>query len=533
MEKKFISFIGLNKVYDNGYIAVRKFDLNIDKGEFVTFLGPSGCGKTTVLRMLAGFESPTKGKILHNDIDIKDISVHDRPTATVFQDYALFPNMNVKQNVEYGLKVMRVQCKDITDSVLNKAEELYKDCLKKSDTKIKSIEKRKKELLKQINKCDREYLRRKGWEEYKSMRYNDYTFMIEKLENKLYKNYGDDFISNQSYSNVLKAKINTLLLRLNISYRLNISTKKMNDIEKEINRINKIYSAKCIFDKKYDRLQDKYNDLDFEISYWQNYPILQKEKFLKHNASRKLTKQEIHEKAMKVIELVGLKGKELSMPNELSGGMQQRVALARAIVIEPEIILLDEPLSALDAKVRAQMQKELKRLHEELKITFILVTHDQEEALTLSDKVVVMSQGQIEQIGTPNEIYDYPKNTWVAKFIGRANFFDGIFLGNSHVKFLNHNQKVEEIYKFRKNAKVHAMIRPEDFDVVPLNKGYINVVVTSVEYKGLLWDIRCDYDGQTIMVEGINKVTKGAKIGLKWDSVDVHLIPIEGKKNEK
>lgn len=531
MEKKFISFIGLNKVYDNGYVAVKKFDLNINKGEFVTFLGPSGCGKTTVLRMLAGFEYPTKGKILHNDIDIKDISVHDRPTATVFQDYALFPNMNVKQNIEYGLKVIRVQSEDITSETINKAELLYRDCLKKSENKIKAIEKKRKELEKQIAKCDREYIKRKGWQEYKTMRYNDFSFLIEKLESDLYKKYGDNFVSKQNFVNVLKAKINMLLLNLNISYRLDISTKKMNDIEKEINRISKIYSAKYLLDKKYDKLQDKYNDLDFEISYWQNYPNSQKEKFLKTHGSRKLNKQEIHERAMKVIELVGLKGKELSMPHQLSGGMQQRVALARAIVIEPEIILLDEPLSALDAKVRAQMQKELKRLHEELKITFILVTHDQEEALTLSDKIVVMSQGQIEQVGTPNEIYDYPANTWVAKFIGRANFFNGIFLGNNYINFLNHKQKVEEIYKFRKNSKIIAMIRPEDFDVVPFNKGYINVKVVSVEYKGLLWDIKCDYNGQIIMVEGINKVVAGAKIGLKWDDVDVHVIS-GGRKND-
>ncbi len=212
------------------------------------------------------------------------------------------------------------------------------------------------------------------------------------------------------------------------------------------------------------------------------------------------------------------------MPHELSGGMQQRVALARAIVIEPEIILLDEPLSALDAKVRTQMQKEMKRLHKELKLTFILVTHDQEEALMLSDKVVVMSQGQIEQVGTPQQIYDYPENKWVAKFIGRANFFDGEYLSGHKVKFLGLKQKVEQIYKFKDNAKVTVMIRPEDFDVVEADKGFLNVQVESCEYRGLLWDIKCKLDKQIILVEGVDKVTPGATIGLKWDCEDIHLI---------
>ena len=176
MEKNFINFIGLNKVYDNGYVAVKKFDLDISKGEFVTFLGPSGCGKTTVLRMLAGFEYPTQGRILHNNIDIKDIDVHDRPTATVFQDYALFPNMTVKQNIEYGLKIMRIQDKDVDEQMLKKVEEVYQDCLKESQDKIKGIEKTRISLAKQIEKCEREYEKKKGWSEFKDMRYSEFTF---------------------------------------------------------------------------------------------------------------------------------------------------------------------------------------------------------------------------------------------------------------------------------------------------------------------------------------------------------------------
>lgn len=527
MKKNLISFINLKKVYENGYVAVKKFNLDIQKGEFLTLLGPSGCGKTTILRMLAGFEQPTQGRILYNGIDIKDVPVNDRPTATVFQDYALFPNMTVKQNIEYGLKIMRVPS-NLTPEIEKKADDIYKSALKKANNHIKDIEKSRNEILKDINKCNNEYEKRKGWLEFKKMRHQDFQLLIKKLTNELYKTYGDDFVSKQSHWNAFKVKLNLLLLRMHLSFRFDVSTKKMNEIEKEIVRVSKIYSAKCLLDKKYDNLKDKYNNLDFDISYWQNFPIQQKEKFLRINASRKLTKPEIDERANKVIELVGLKNKETAMPNELSGGMQQRVALARAIVIEPEIILLDEPLSALDAKVRSEMQKEMKRLHEQLKITFILVTHDQEEALMLSDKVVVMSQGEIEQVGTPNEIYDYPENKWVAKFIGRANFFDGVFLDKNKVEFLNIKQAVEPTYKFKNNFKVTIMIRPEDFDIVPAQQGYIDVKIESVSYRGLLWDIKCKYNKQTILIESINKIEKDSIIGLKWDMEDVHVI--KGRK---
>lgn len=242
------------------------------------------------------------------------------------------------------------------------------------------------------------------------MRQSEFTRTIHKLNKELYKKYGEDFASKQSILDLFKTKLNMFLLKLHFSYRFDVNTKNMNDIEQQIFKLTKTYSSKCLLDRKYDNLKIKFNDLDFEISYWENYPIQQKEKYINNHGARKLTKSELCQKTDKVIELVGLKGKETALPSELSGGMQQRVALARAIVIEPEIILLDEPLSALDAKVRNQMQKELKRLHNELKITFILVTHDQEEALSLSNKVVVMSQGKIEQIGSPTQVYDYPEN---------------------------------------------------------------------------------------------------------------------------
>ena len=244
MSENIIELKNIKKVFDDTAV-VENFNLTVKKGEFVTFLGPSGCGKTTTLRMIAGFEFPTEGEILLNGEDISRIPPNLRPINTVFQRYALFPHLNVYENVAFGLNL------------------------------------------------------------------------------------------------------------------------------------------------------------------------------------KKLPKPVIAEKVRRVLEVVDLEGFEKRKISTLSGGQQQRIAIARAIVNEPDILLLDEPLGALDLKMRQEMQLELKSMHERLGITFIYVTHDQEEALTMSDKVVVMSDGMIQQIGTPEEIYNEPKNAFVADFIGESNIFEG------------------------------------------------------------------------------------------------------------
>lgn len=523
MAKQILNLIDIKKVFGNDNVVLKKINVSINEGEFITILGPSGCGKTTLLKLLAGFETPTSGWILYKGTDIKNTPINNRPTSTVFQDYALFPNMTVKQNIEYGLKVMRTNKEETPANLFAKAEKIYNDAVKESNGKIKSIEKQMNNIKKDIAKCNAEYERKKGWLEIKKMRVDQYLKTVKKIRNEMYRTLGDDFVSKQTRQNKIKGFLNTVLIKFNMSYRFDISTKNMNQYEREINTLTNLFSAKTNLDKKYDNLKDKYNDFDYDISYWKNYPVLTKDKFVDNYITRKLTKQEIHEKASKVINLVGLTGKETSMPNELSGGMQQRVALARSIVIEPEILLLDEPLSALDAKVRKQMQNELKRLHDEIGLTFILVTHDQEEALSLSDKVIVINKGVIEQVGTPNEIYDTPANKWVANFIGRANLFKGVYEG-SKVHFLGISKKPLSLYKFKDKSKVEVMIRPEDFEVVEKTKGFIDVVVESVDYKGLLWDIKCKFKNTTIYVEGINKVVVNKTIGLKWSMDDVHLI---------
>ncbi|MEG0529289.1 MAG: ATP-binding cassette domain-containing protein, partial [Bacilli bacterium] len=298
-----ITLKNVTKVFD-GTTVVENMNLNIKKGEFVTFLGPSGCGKSTTLRMIAGFEMPTSGDILLNGEDITSIPPYKRPINTVFQRYALFPYLNVYDNVAFGLK-------------LKKLPILKKD-------------KAGNPILK-----------------------------IDKNEIK-----------------ILKARIR---------------------------RINK----------------DKIMNLEDKKEYLANLNVELEEASVTPKSSykyRKLSVDEIDEKVLKALKIVDLDELEDRDVTTLSGGQQQRVAIARAITCEPEILLLDEPLGALDLKMRKDMQLELKEMHKKLGITFIYVTHDQEEALTMSDTIIVMNDGAIQQIGTPLDIYNEPNNAFVADF---------------------------------------------------------------------------------------------------------------------
>ena len=299
-ENCIISLQGVNKVYD-GNTVVSDFNLDITKGEFVTFLGPSGCGKTTTLRMIAGFETPTSGQILLNGEDITRIPPHKRPINTVFQRYALFPYLNVYDNVAFGLKLKKIP---------------YEKVNRKGETVTK------------------------------------------------YRHY---------------------------------------------------------------------------------------------------TKEEIDEKVMRALRIIDLEELEKRDISTLSGGQQQRVAIARAIVNEPEILLLDEPLGALDLKMRKEMQLELKDMHKKLGITFIYVTHDQEEALTMSDTIVVMQNGEIQQVGSPIDIYNEPVNAYVANFIGESNIYNATMVGKQKVRFLNH--VFDAVDDFPVNEKVDVVVRPEDVEM--------------------------------------------------------------------
>ena len=339
-----IDLVGISKEFD-GVQVLKNINLYIRKKEFITLLGPSGCGKTTTLRIIGGFETPSEGQVLFGGQDISALPPYKRRVNTVFQKYALFPHLNVYDNIAFGLKL------------------------------------------------------------------------------------------------------------------------------------------------------------------------------------KKLPKKQIAEKVGQMLELVNLKGYEKRHVDALSGGQQQRVAIARSLVNEPEVLLLDEPLGALDLKLRKEMQLELKSMQQRLGITFIFVTHDQEEALTMSDTIVVMKDGTIQQIGDPKTIYDEPANAFVADFIGESNILDGTMIEDYLVEVAG--QRFKSLDRgFGKMAPVDVVIRPEDIDIVPTGSAaaHINGVVTSVTFKGVHYEIIVDVDGFKWMIQTTDSANVGDKIGLALTPDDIHVM---------
>ena len=362
-ENCIISLQGVSKVFD-GTTVVDNFNLDITKGEFVTFLGPSGCGKTTTLRMIAGFELPTSGVILLNGQDISLLPPYKRPINTVFQRYALFAHLNIYNNIAFGLKLKKIP--------------------------------------------------------YEA-------------------------------------------------------------VDKKGNKVTKF---------------------------------------------RHFTKQEIAEKVKRALKVVDLEGFEKRDISTLSGGQQQRIAIARAIVNEPEILLLDEPLGALDLKMRKEMQLELKAMHKQLGITFIYVTHDQEEALTMSDTIVVMNDGEIQQVGKPKEIYDEPNNAFVADFIGESNIYTGTMAKDNKVRFLNKHWGADPVDfgKFAVNEKVDVVVRPEDFILVPQGKGVVDGVVSSKIFKGMHYEYIINVGKSEVIVQSTSELEEGITVGLNVEPVNIQIM---------
>ena len=362
-ENCIISLQGVSKVFD-GTTVVENFNLDITKGEFVTFLGPSGCGKTTTLRMIAGFELPTSGVILLNGQDISLLPPYKRPINTVFQRYALFAHLNIYNNIAFGLKLKKIPY-EATD--------------------------------------------------------------------------------------------------------------------KNGNTVTKY---------------------------------------------RHLTKQEIQEKVKRALKVVDLEGFEKRDISTLSGGQQQRIAIARAIVNEPEILLLDEPLGALDLKMRKEMQLELKAMHKKLGITFIYVTHDQEEALTMSDTIVVMNDGEIQQVGKPKEIYDEPNNAFVADFIGESNIYTGTMARDNKVRFLNKYWDADPVDfgKFPVNEKVDVVVRPEDFILSKAGKGIVDGVISSKIFKGMHYEYIINVGKAEVVVQSTSELEEGVTVGLNVEPVNIQIM---------
>ena len=379
-KKVIIELQDIVKSYDDEVI-VNHLNLQIYENEFLTLLGPSGCGKTTTLRMIGGFETPDEGRIILNDKIINDIPAYARPINTVFQKYALFPHLNVLENVVFGLK--------------------------------------------------------------------------------------------------------------NSSYERKVSLYGKEKLEEEVLRNRKAGKKGKI--------------TRFEMN--------------------KVIKEKIYEDAKKALELVNLKGYEERNINQLSGGQQQRVGIARAIVNKPKILLLDEPLSALDLKLRQNMQYELKEMQRKLGITFIFVTHDQEEAMTMSDRIVVMQGGVIQQLGTPKEIYNEPKNRFIANFIGESNIFRGVYVKKDTIKFDDIEMNCVN-YVSEDGEECDIVIRPGDFDIVDASKSNLKAEVRTCIFKGVHYEICAYYKEQEIVIHSYEEVKPGDIIGLKVDPYEVSLMRV-------
>ena len=351
MSKELIRLSDCSMVFDDDVI-LNNINLYIKDKEFLTLLGPSGCGKTTTLRLIGGFLTPTSGDVLFDGKRINDVPPHKRAVNTVFQKYALFPNLNVFDNVAFGLRIP------------------------KTDENGKKV---------------------------------------------------------------------------------------------------------------------------------------------------KLSQNEIQKQVMEMLELVSLKGFEHRSVTSLSGGQQQRVAIARALVNRPKVLLLDEPLGALDMRLRKDMQNELKNIQQALGITFIYVTHDQEEALSMSDTVVVMNEGVIQQIGTPEDIYNEPKNAFVADFIGESNIVDGIMHADGVVEIFR--RKFRCLDKgFAPMEPVDVVIRPEDVQIVPADQGQLVGTVTNVTFKGVHYDIIVDFYGFKWLIQTTRFCPVDAKIGIRVDPDGFHIM---------
>ena len=468
-----VKYYGDNCVVDG-------INLDIYPNEFITLLGPSGCGKTTTLRMIAGFEYPNSGEIIVNGKIINDLPAYARPVNTVFQRYALFPHLNVFENVAFGLRN-------------------YNKSSAKTSCKLKykrSVETEKLNYSKEANELLDVFYEKKAKVEQNATpeQKNQVKQEIKELKASYYEKL-----------NELKAKYAKIYEDLKTQYKEELK-ECPNGLIDFFGGKEKML-AEAIEDKK------RYGKKNPEkVGYFD---------------MRRTINRKIEEAVNEALKMVNLSGFETRTIDKISGGQMQRVAIARAIVLKPKILLLDEPLSALDLKLRQNMQYELKEMQRNLGITFVFVTHDQEEAMVMSDRIIVMKDGIIQQQGSPKDIYNEPINRYVANFIGESNIIDGVYLRKNIVHFLGVDWKVLG-YEFEDGEKVDVVIRPEDWDVVPLEKAHIVGRVTSSIFKGVHYELIVEIEGQEFLVHTYEDVKTGEDVGLKIDAYEICLMKVDG-----
>ena len=511
-KKKIIELKNIVKAYDD-HVVVKGMNLYVNDNEFITFLGPSGCGKTTTLRMIGGFEGPDSGEIILNGEVVNNLPPYQRPINTVFQRYALFPHLSIFDNVAFGLRNYNRVFEELKSNVrrLHEAErkELQKKLVAKNVSKEERIElKAKLKALKlQID------------EEIYNEKEKLIAHRLEEVEKK--------------YEKIIPELEEKIEIEWNKDDEVKNAKKRINEIHEEIEAAVSAGANRAKTTKKYEAELKRLKS----IAVWEELDRLEAELKQAHKdyadevksaKSLMMTKKQINEAVRKALKLVKLEGYEHRKIDTLSGGQQQRVAIARAVVNRPKILLLDEPLAALDLKLRQNMQYELKEMQRKLGITFIFVTHDQEEALTMSDTIVVMNDGYIQQIGTPEDIYNEPKNRFVANFIGESNIIRGEYVGDKKVKFMNQIfDCVDE--NFQPGEECDVVIRPEDFDRVPLEQAKLIGVVDSVVFKGVHFEICAIINGMEFVIHDYEIAKVGDKIGLSVDPYEIHLMKVENK----
>ncbi|MDE7105946.1 MAG: ATP-binding cassette domain-containing protein [Anaeroplasmataceae bacterium] len=509
MANKLIELKNIHKEF-NGNVVIDDFSLYVNENEFVTLVGPSGCGKTTILRMIGGFETPDYGQIILDGVTINNIPAYQRPINTVFQRYALFPHLNVFENVAFGLKNFSRILSDIKNSVASKYEEERTKCLTELQNPSLSKEDKAKVKLR-LKEIKNQIKQETNQEKYKLI-----DTKLEEVENK--------------YAPILEE----LDAQIDIEWEKDDEVKEAKKRIKEIEALIEEQVSQGVSNSKASKPYEAELKKLKKVAVWSELERLEalKKQTLKDKAleiksakSLMLNKKQIKEKVLEALKMVKLEGYEDRKIDKMSGGQQQRVAIARAIVNRPRILLLDESLSALDLKLRQEMQYELKELQRKVGITFIFVTHDQEEALTMSDTIVVMDKGVIQQIGTPMDIYNEPKNRFVANFIGESNIIRGTYLGDKKVKFMDQVfDCVDE--NFEVGEVCDVVIRPEDFDRLDPSKAKLVGTVTDIVFKGVHFEICADVCGMEFVIHDYEIAKVGDKIGLSVDPYEIHLMKV-------